>query len=57
MSIAMNKSKLAVGLLVVGTLTVVFGTVLVFVGPIIIDNQIVKVSGDSIKILFLPIGF
>lgn len=53
----MNKSKLAVGLLVLGTLTVVFGTVLVFVGPIIIDNQIVKVSGDSIKILFLPIGF
>uniref|UniRef100_A0A8C7J0Y0 Scavenger receptor class B member 1 n=1 Tax=Oncorhynchus kisutch TaxID=8019 RepID=A0A8C7J0Y0_ONCKI len=40
--IAMNKSKLAIGLLVVGTLTVVFGTVLVFVGPIIIDNQIVK---------------
>uniref|UniRef100_A0A8C8FPA5 Scavenger receptor class B member 1 n=1 Tax=Oncorhynchus tshawytscha TaxID=74940 RepID=A0A8C8FPA5_ONCTS len=38
----MNKSKLAIGLLVVGTLTVVFGTVLVFVGPIIIDNQIVK---------------
>uniref|UniRef100_A0A674EVB3 Scavenger receptor class B member 1 n=1 Tax=Salmo trutta TaxID=8032 RepID=A0A674EVB3_SALTR len=38
----MNKSKLAVGLLVVGSLTVVFGTVLVFVGPIIIDNQIVK---------------
>ncbi|XP_064799135.1 scavenger receptor class B member 1-like isoform X4 [Oncorhynchus masou masou] len=38
----MNKSKLAFGLLVVGTLTVVFGTVIVFVGPIIIDNQIVK---------------
>uniref|UniRef100_A0A4W5MFB5 Scavenger receptor class B member 1 n=1 Tax=Hucho hucho TaxID=62062 RepID=A0A4W5MFB5_9TELE len=38
----MNKSKLAIGLLVVGTLTVVFGTVIVFVGPIIIDNQIVK---------------
>ncbi|XP_021457739.1 scavenger receptor class B member 1 isoform X3 [Oncorhynchus mykiss] len=38
----MNKSKLAIGLLVVGTLTLVFGTVIVFVGPIIIDNQIVK---------------
>ncbi|XP_041754624.1 scavenger receptor class B member 1 isoform X2 [Coregonus clupeaformis] len=38
----MNKSKLAIGLLVVGTLTAVFGTVLLFVGPIIIDDQIVK---------------
>uniref|UniRef100_A0A4W5MFB0 Scavenger receptor class B member 1 n=1 Tax=Hucho hucho TaxID=62062 RepID=A0A4W5MFB0_9TELE len=33
---------ISIGLLVVGTLTVVFGTVIVFVGPIIIDNQIVK---------------
>ncbi|XP_030625032.1 scavenger receptor class B member 1 [Chanos chanos] len=39
---ALSKSKIAVGLLVAGILTVVFGTVLVFVGPIIIDDQIVK---------------
>lgn len=40
----MNKSKLAIGLFVAGTLTAVFGLVIVFVGPIIIDDQIVKVS-------------
>ncbi|XP_041826592.1 scavenger receptor class B member 1 isoform X2 [Melanotaenia boesemani] len=39
---AINKSKVAVGFLVVGVLTVFFGTVLVFVGPIIIDDQVVK---------------
>ncbi|XP_012672722.1 scavenger receptor class B member 1 isoform X2 [Clupea harengus] len=39
---AISKSKIAVGLLVGGILTVVFGTVLVFVGPIIIDDQIAK---------------
>ncbi|XP_066507373.1 scavenger receptor class B member 1 isoform X2 [Hoplias malabaricus] len=39
---AITKSKIAIGLLVVGLLTVVFGTVLVFVGPLIIDDQIVK---------------
>ncbi|KAL0965267.1 hypothetical protein UPYG_G00279040 [Umbra pygmaea] len=38
----MNKSKIAIGLSVAGTLMVVFGTVLVFVGPIIVDDQIVK---------------
>ncbi|KAK6305077.1 scavenger receptor class B member 1 isoform X2 [Coregonus clupeaformis] len=38
----MNKSKLAIGLFVAGILTVVFGTIIVFVGPIIIDEQIVK---------------
>ncbi|XP_051539823.1 scavenger receptor class B member 1-like isoform X1 [Myxocyprinus asiaticus] len=39
---AVPKSKLAIGLLVLGSLGVLFGTVLVFVGPIIIDDQIVK---------------
>ncbi|XP_031664827.1 scavenger receptor class B member 1-like isoform X1 [Oncorhynchus kisutch] len=38
----MNKSKLAIGLFVAGTLTAVFGLVILFVGPIIIDDQIVK---------------
>lgn len=39
---AVNKSKVAVGFIVAGVLMVVFGTVLCFVGPIIIDDQIVK---------------
>uniref|UniRef100_A0A4W6F2A6 Scavenger receptor class B member 1 n=1 Tax=Lates calcarifer TaxID=8187 RepID=A0A4W6F2A6_LATCA len=39
---AVNKSKVAVGFIVAGVLTVVFGTVLSFVGPLIIDDQIVK---------------
>ncbi|XP_076613733.1 scavenger receptor class B member 1 isoform X1 [Chaetodon auriga] len=39
---AINKSKVAVGLIVAGVITVFLGTVLVFVGPIIIDDQIVK---------------
>ncbi|XP_010876528.4 scavenger receptor class B member 1 isoform X3 [Esox lucius] len=38
----MNTSKITIGLFVAGTLMVVFGTILVFVGPIIIDDQIVK---------------
>lgn len=38
-----TKSRVAVGFIVVGVLTVVFGTVLTFVGPLIIDDQIVKV--------------
>ncbi len=41
---AVNKAKVAIGFIVVGVLTVIFGTVLTFVGPIIIDDQIVKVS-------------
>ncbi|KAJ8400061.1 hypothetical protein AAFF_G00401000 [Aldrovandia affinis] len=39
---SISKSKIAVGLAVVGILAVAFGTVMVFVGPIIIDDQIVK---------------
>lgn len=39
---AVNKSKVAIGFIVAGVLMVVFGTVLCFVGPIIIDDQIVK---------------
>ncbi|KAJ3604937.1 hypothetical protein NHX12_026988, partial [Muraenolepis orangiensis] len=38
----MNRSKVTVGLVVVGILAVSFGTVLVFVGPVIVDEQIVK---------------
>uniref|UniRef100_A0A8C9ZPF9 Scavenger receptor class B member 1 n=1 Tax=Sander lucioperca TaxID=283035 RepID=A0A8C9ZPF9_SANLU len=39
---AMDKSKVAIGFIVAGVLTVFFGTVLTFVGPIIIDDQVVK---------------
>lgn len=41
---AMSKSNLAIGLSVFGLLAVVFGTVLVFVGPVVIHDQIIKVS-------------
>lgn len=47
---AINKAKVAVGFIVVGALTVFFGTVLTFVGPIIIDDQIVKVSSPQTRI-------
>lgn len=39
---ANTKSKVAVGFIVAGALAVFFGVVLTFVGPIIIDDQIVK---------------
>ncbi|XP_033502783.1 scavenger receptor class B member 1 isoform X3 [Epinephelus lanceolatus] len=39
---AIDKSKVAIGFIVAGVLTVFFGTLLTFVGPIIIDDQIVK---------------
>lgn len=41
-TMAINKSKVALGFIVAGILTVSFGTVLVFVGPMVIDDQIVK---------------
>lgn len=42
---AINKAKVAIGFMVAGVLAVILGTVLTFVGPIIIDDQVVKVSG------------
>lgn len=39
---AINGAKVAIGFIVAGVLTVFFGTVLTFVGPIIIDDQVVK---------------
>lgn len=41
---AINKAKVAIGFMVAGVLAVILGTVLTFVGPIIIDDQVVKVS-------------
>lgn len=41
---AVSKSTVSIVFIVLGGLAVLFGTVLVFVGPIIIDDQIVKVS-------------
>uniref|UniRef100_A0A3P8VGW3 Scavenger receptor class B member 1 n=1 Tax=Cynoglossus semilaevis TaxID=244447 RepID=A0A3P8VGW3_CYNSE len=37
-----NKSKVAVGFIVTGALTVVFGAVLLFVGPKVMKDQIIK---------------
>lgn len=39
---AVNKAKVAVGFIVAGVLAVIFGVVMVFVGPLIIDDQILK---------------
>ncbi|XP_029300606.1 scavenger receptor class B member 1 isoform X1 [Cottoperca gobio] len=39
---AINKANIAIGFIVSGVLMVFFGTFLSFVGPIIIDDQIVK---------------
>ncbi|XP_060751776.1 scavenger receptor class B member 1 [Tachysurus vachellii] len=39
---AMSKSNIAIGLSVVGLVAVVLGTILVFVGPAIIKDQIIK---------------
>lgn len=50
---AINKSKVAVGFIIVGVLAVFFGTVLVFVGPIIIDDQVVKVGKHAFILLNL----
>lgn len=46
-----NKSKVAIGFIVAGVLAVIFGTLLAFVGPIIIDDQIVKVSSLLTRII------
>ncbi|XP_047426294.1 scavenger receptor class B member 1 isoform X1 [Mugil cephalus] len=39
---AVNKAKVAVGFIAAGVVAAVLGIVLVFVGPVIIDDQIVK---------------
>lgn len=41
---AINKAKVAIGFIVAGALTVVFGVVLLFVGPAVMNNQIIKVG-------------
>ncbi|XP_060765401.1 scavenger receptor class B member 1 isoform X4 [Neoarius graeffei] len=38
----MSKSSIAIGLSVVGLLAIIFGTGLVFVGPVVIHDQIIK---------------
>nr|XP_023009947.2 scavenger receptor class B member 1 isoform X2 [Maylandia zebra] len=39
---AINKSKVAVGFIVAGGLTLIFGAISVIVGPTVISNQVVK---------------
>lgn len=41
---AIKKANVAIGFMVAGVLAVILGLVLTFVGPIIIDDQVVKVS-------------
>lgn len=49
---AINKAKVAIGFMVAGVLVVILGTVITFVGPIIIDDQVVKVSICLVCALF-----
>lgn len=42
-----SKAKVAIGFLVAGSLTVVFGAVLLFVGPAVMKDQIIKVKQVS----------
>lgn len=49
---AINKAKVAIGFIVAGTLTVVFGAVLLFVGPAVMNDQIIKVGCVIILVLF-----
>lgn len=41
---AIAKAKVAIGFIVAGILTVISGIVLLFVGPAIMNDQIIKVS-------------
>lgn len=50
-TMAINKAKVAIGFIVAGTLTVVFGAVLLFVGPAVMNDQVIKVSNGIIWIL------
>ncbi|XP_031731075.1 scavenger receptor class B member 1-like isoform X2 [Anarrhichthys ocellatus] len=39
---AINKAKVAIGFIVAGTLTVVFAVVFLFVGPVVMKDQVIK---------------
>lgn len=39
---AINKAKVAIGFIVAGTLTVMFGVVFLFVGPAVMNDQVIK---------------
>lgn len=41
---AISKAKVAVGFIVAGILTTLFGVILLFVGPAIMNDQIIKVG-------------
>lgn len=41
---AISKAKVAVGFIVAGVLTTLFGVILLFVGPAIMNDQIIKVG-------------
>lgn len=41
---AIDKAKVAIGFIVTGAVTVVFGGILLFVGPAVMNDQIIKVQ-------------
>ena len=43
-----DKSKVAIVFMVFGSLTVLFGIIVVFAGPLIIDDQIIKVRKSKL---------
>lgn len=46
---AIAKAKVAIGFIVAGILAVVSGVILLFVGPAIMKDQIIKVSSDTVR--------
>lgn len=42
-----NKSRVAIGFIVAGILMGTFGAVFLFVGPAVMNDQIIKVSNDK----------
>ena len=52
-AMAINKAKVAIGFIVAGTLTVLFGAILLFVGPAVMKDQVTKVSSDISGIFIL----
>lgn len=45
---AITKAKVAIGFIVAGILAVVSGIILLFVGPAIMNDQIIKVSSVTV---------
>lgn len=48
---AIKRPKVAIGFIVAGVLMVLFGTIMCFVVPLVIDDQIVKVRNVLTRIV------